>query len=294
MAKHDRERADRYFAVHHFMLKTDAWQALTTPARAVYLQLGFRYNGSNNGRIACSIREAASECNVARDTAARAFKELVDLGFIEETRHGSLSRKTRIASEWRLTAFRCDLTNSAKSVLFMKRGAQARDGRQSRSRPQPTGRLSQTTASEEPAPVLNDGRECPKRRPVLSQTTASHGRNWPKRRPVKPVLWGSPVLNDGTHIVYHVGPAREAAQARPAHAAPPQHVATLVDEAPALDDVLPSNALTPFADGPKLVWTKPVVRELFGEERRERLEEIEQADLAAKRVACSREAGVLQ
>jgi hypothetical protein len=50
--------------------------------------------------------------------------------------------------------------------------------------------------------------------------------------------------------------------------------------------VLPSNSLTSLAAGPKLVWTKPVVRELFGEERRERLEEIEQADLAANRVAC--------
>jgi hypothetical protein len=55
---------------------------------------------------------------------------------------------------------------------------------------------------------------------------------------------------------------------------------------PALDDVLPSNSLTP--------WTKPIVRELFGKERRERLEEIEQADLGAKRVACGREAGALQ
>ena len=63
---------------------------------------------------------------------------------------------------------------------------------------------------------------------------------------------------------------------------------------PALDDVLPSNSLTLFAAGPKLVWTKPIVRELFGEERRERLEEIEQADLGANKVACDREAGVLQ
>jgi hypothetical protein len=36
--------------------------------------------------------------------ALRAFKELIALGFIEETRHGSLNRKTRVASEWRLTA----------------------------------------------------------------------------------------------------------------------------------------------------------------------------------------------
>jgi hypothetical protein len=39
---------------------------------------------------------------------------------------------------------------------------------------------------------------------------------------------------------------------------------TLVDDAPALDDVLPSNSLTPSAAGPSLAWTKPIVRELFG------------------------------
>ncbi len=95
--------------------------------------------------------------------------------------------------------------------------------------------------------------------------------------------WGQPVAYP-----------RRATQARPSQAAPPQHVATLVVDAPALDDVLPSNSLTPFAAGPKLVWRKPIVRELFGEERRERLDEIEQADLGAKRVACGRDAGVLQ
>jgi hypothetical protein len=129
-------RKDRYFTLHHFMLETDAWKALSAPARAVYIQIGFRYNGCNNGKIALSVRDAASECGLAKDTANRAFKELVDLGFIEETRHGGFSHKTRIASEWRMTAYQCDLTGNVKSVLFMHRGAQARDHRLARSRPQ--------------------------------------------------------------------------------------------------------------------------------------------------------------
>jgi hypothetical protein len=74
-----------------------------------------------------------------KNTAMRAFKDLVDFGFIEETRHGSLSRKTRIASEWRLTAFRCDLTGSPKTCAFMQRSQRARESRGPRSRPQ-TGR----------------------------------------------------------------------------------------------------------------------------------------------------------
>ena len=126
----------RYFQMHFYMMKTAAWLALSLPARAVYLQIGSRYNGSNNGKIALSVRDAASECGMARNTANRAFKELVRLGFIEETRHGGLSRKTRMASEWRLTAFRCDLTGTPKTCLFVQRGGLARDSRLPRARPQ--------------------------------------------------------------------------------------------------------------------------------------------------------------
>jgi hypothetical protein len=49
-----------------------------------------------------------------------------------------------------------------------------------------------------------------------------------------------------------------------------------------------------LAVGPKLVWTKPIVRELIGKERRERLKEIEQADLGPKGVPCVRREGVIQ
>jgi DNA-binding transcriptional MocR family regulator len=168
MAKRNGERRDRYFQVHHYMLKTEAWAALSAAARAIYLQIGFRYNGTNNGRIAYSVRDAARECNVAINTASRAFKELIDLGFIEETRHGSLSRKTRIASEWRLTAFRCDLTGALKTSQFMHRGAQARDNRQSRSRRESSPRLSQTAISRAKEAVSNEIRDCLKTANSLS------------------------------------------------------------------------------------------------------------------------------
>ena len=137
MAKRTSEpKPDRYFQVHKYMMDCDAWKALSAAATRLYLQIGHRYNGVNNGRISFSCREAAAECNLNRNTANKAFKELVEYGFIEETRHGGLSRKTRIASEWRLTAFRCDLTHSPASRLFMQRGQRAREARAMRSRPQ--------------------------------------------------------------------------------------------------------------------------------------------------------------
>jgi hypothetical protein len=214
MAKQRAEKKDRYFVLHHYMLKTDAWKALSAPARAVYIQIGLRYDGFNNGRISFSVRDAASECGLAKNTANRAFKELVDMGFIEETRHGGLSRKTRIASERRMTAFNCDLTGAFKSVLFMQRGELARGRRLLRSRPQ-TGRREPARLSQNVTePVSNDARECLKRRYSLSQTTPSASPECLKRRPVKPVFGGPPVSNDGTHIIYQsVVSSDEAAQA---------------------------------------------------------------------------------
>jgi len=151
----------QHVRLHHYLLKTSAWLGLSTAARAVYIQTALRYNGSNNGRIAFSGRDAASECNLARDTARRAFKELVDAGFLEETRHGGLIRKTRIASEWRLTAYKCDLTGSLSSNAFMTRGALVNENRQHKSRPQTSragaARPSQTEPSQTQSPGLNDG-----------------------------------------------------------------------------------------------------------------------------------------
>lgn len=147
MAKQLKDSPSRYFQIHYYMVNSPAWLALSAQARAVYVQIGSRYNGENNGKLALSVRDAARECNIAINTASKAFKELVDLGFIEETRHGGLSRKTRIASEWRLTAFKCDLTKSSRTSAFMNRSAQARDNRASRSRPQKGGLFADNNQS---------------------------------------------------------------------------------------------------------------------------------------------------
>jgi hypothetical protein len=216
------ERKDRYFQLHHYMLETDAWKALSTPARVVYVQIGSRYNGSNNGRLALSVRDAASECNVAPGTASRALKELVDLGFIQETRHGGLSRKTRIASEWRLTAFKCDLTGALKTCLFMQRGSRARESRVARSRPQASGRKPARLYQSTVASVSNDGTACTKRGSVKRPSVSND-------ETLKPVLGGAPVSNDDTHIIYHPLPPSEATRADgqtlaavPGHAREPQ------------------------------------------------------------------------
>jgi hypothetical protein len=188
MGKQRTDKADRYFQVHHYMLKTDAWRALSAPARTVYLQIGFRYDGFNNGKIALSVRDAEAECNINKDTASRAFHELVERGFIVETRHGGLSRKTRLASEWRMTAYKCDLTGAFKTCAFMHRGG--------------PNYSSYTPLKRGPSSVRIYSRECPKKLPSLSESIPADPLECPKQLPAKAVFGGPPVRNNYPHIVY--------------------------------------------------------------------------------------------
>jgi Helix-turn-helix domain len=187
--------ADRFFKLQHYVIKSETWLALTAGARAIYVQIGSRYDGKNNGKLAMSVRTAAKECRLDKDAANRAFKSLVEMGFIEETRHGSLSRKTRIASEWRLTAFKCDLTGAPASNSFLHRSTQASDSRAARARPK-AGRLSPTTPSHAPPPLS----------PLTPSAVPFDAQSTPKLSPLTPSRANPPVPFDGTHIDIYPSP----------------------------------------------------------------------------------------
>jgi hypothetical protein len=104
----------------HFLLNSAAYLSLSTAARAVHVEIVRLYNGSNNGRLALSVRTAAIRCRVARNTAARALAELQDRGFIECVTAGGFSLKTRHATEWRLTHLKCDASGKLSDAIFMQ------------------------------------------------------------------------------------------------------------------------------------------------------------------------------
>jgi hypothetical protein len=80
-----------------------------------------RYNGSNNGRIAYSVREAAKALNVSFQTAMRSLQLLQDRGFIVCTRKGAFSLKAApSASEWRLTEYANDTPPEHPTKDFMR------------------------------------------------------------------------------------------------------------------------------------------------------------------------------
>ena len=86
-------------------MRSAAWQSLSCEARAVLVELYALFDGSNNGRLFLSIREAASRVSVGKSTAAAALAQLVDRGFIRPNVKGAFTLKQRHATSWVLTEF---------------------------------------------------------------------------------------------------------------------------------------------------------------------------------------------
>src|SRR5262245_41672796 len=106
MSKHQKKSGPpRYVMLYHWMLKCVAWRDLDATARAIYLEIERRYNGSNNGLIHYSVREAAHDVKVSKATASRALDRLQSHGFVAIEKRGHFSLKIRHATEYRLTIY---------------------------------------------------------------------------------------------------------------------------------------------------------------------------------------------
>jgi DNA-binding MarR family transcriptional regulator len=112
----------RHVRLYHYLMQTEAWQSLRALERSIYIEIAARYagDGSNNGRIGYSIREAASTFRVGKSSAARALEKLQDRGFIVARKKGAFSLKSRHSTEWRLTEFGCDLTSALPTKEFAR------------------------------------------------------------------------------------------------------------------------------------------------------------------------------
>ena len=92
---------EQYKKLTYRMLESEAWRCLPSNHIKVYLELCRRYNGSNNGKISLSKREASKLLHIGDGAAQGAFKRLQEHGFIKMTRKGSFIG--RRATEYALT-----------------------------------------------------------------------------------------------------------------------------------------------------------------------------------------------
>ncbi len=101
----------RFAAVPHDVLVSPGYLGTSPPARAVLLEVLRHFNGSNNGAIGLGVRDAAKRCKVSPATVARALQELADAGLVDCMAKGSFAIKNGLASTFRLTWLRCDVTH---------------------------------------------------------------------------------------------------------------------------------------------------------------------------------------
>jgi hypothetical protein len=109
-----------FVMLYHDIIESAAWKSLDGNAQALYVHIAARYKGKNNGKLPFSIREAALALNASKDTAARAFKNLIDRGFITIAKRSgfNLKRGQDRATEYRLTEYPCNATGKAATYIF--------------------------------------------------------------------------------------------------------------------------------------------------------------------------------
>ena len=120
--KHQRGKSGepRHIRLYYWMMQSEAWKDLNAVERAVYVDLSFYYNGSNNGRIGYSARTAARNLKIGKSTAARALRSLQEHGFIVVEQIGAFHCKVRHASEYRLTVYDSDIATNYPDTLATK------------------------------------------------------------------------------------------------------------------------------------------------------------------------------
>jgi hypothetical protein len=117
--------------LHRWMMKSAAWQSLPPGPRTLLVELYNLYDGSNNGDIWLSERDAAASLHASQNTVSTWFDMLVDRGFIKVAQRGAFSLKKRHATTWILTEFA--VGNDLPSKEFA-RWRPAEDGAKPKSR----------------------------------------------------------------------------------------------------------------------------------------------------------------
>ena len=124
MLKNGRNKGGGQFVrLDHDLIMSPAWEGLSTQARAVLVQVAKRYNGRNNGTLAASVRDMATECRINKNTASKALGQLIDAGFLELGQAGAFTFKKRHAGEYRLTWEKCDKTGARGSRAWKAKHA---------------------------------------------------------------------------------------------------------------------------------------------------------------------------
>jgi hypothetical protein len=115
-----RNSRSRFLQLPHRLLKSAGWHQLTALERCAYIEVAQLYDSKNNGELVVSARLLASLIPCSLNSAYRSLCALEDAGFIDTVKLGKYARKDeeRLASEYRLTDFRCNATGEPPSRRY--------------------------------------------------------------------------------------------------------------------------------------------------------------------------------
>jgi hypothetical protein len=92
-----------FIQLETWILRTDAFRALSGSAAKLLFLLLAKFNGQNNSEIVMSVRQAAHEVGCSPNHASKLFRELQEKGLVKIAVRGAFSLKMRHASTWTLT-----------------------------------------------------------------------------------------------------------------------------------------------------------------------------------------------
>ncbi|MHA3977427.1 hypothetical protein ACW9UR_07080 [Halovulum sp. GXIMD14794] len=116
--KRSKKGAGRFVQLPEYLQASEAWKALKPGPRALYIEVKRRFNGSNNGAIFLSHRDAAEALNVSRNTIAGYFRALEEHGFLRMTQQPCLGPSgIGQASLWALEEETLDSRPAGKAFM---------------------------------------------------------------------------------------------------------------------------------------------------------------------------------
>lgn len=83
----------RFVALPHTVLNSPAWLALSYSARALLIDMALQFSGANNGKLTLCDKALAPRGWTSSTTVHKAKRELLDAGFLCETRKGQKPNK---------------------------------------------------------------------------------------------------------------------------------------------------------------------------------------------------------
>lgn len=109
--------SNKHVRFHQWMMMSPAFNELDAFEVRLLLELYSLFNGSNNGELFLSCREAARRCHMGKTKASDSFRRLIQLGFIRRRADEPERYNLKEANHWILTEF--DFGNIAATKDFM-------------------------------------------------------------------------------------------------------------------------------------------------------------------------------